>query len=198
MIKTGSTKNLKDALTPSSYTILKEEMADGHFVRDFSEFEKNIIYNLRLKNVEALQKLPDVSEGLENLLKKAAYSCNKIDDLIKIIISKRYTETRIRRILLYSLLDITKKEMDMSKRTTPYVRVLGFNNSGKELLSKIKLNNPNLKIVTSVKKFMDENTNRNLNLMLKKDILATNVYTIGYLRDSIANMDYTKKIVDKS
>ena len=197
MIKTGDTRDLKDALTPSSYTILKEELSNGHFVRDFSEFEKIIMYNLRFKNEETIQKLADVSEGLENLLKKAAFSCNNIDEFINMVLSKRYTETRIRRILLYSLLDITKKEMEISKRTTPYVRVLGFNNSGKELLSKIKMNNPNLKIVTSVKKFKDENNNRNLNVLLKKDIFATNVYTLGYLKDSYANLDYTKKIINK-
>ena len=197
MIKTGNTRDLKDALTPSSYTILKEELSNGHFVRDFSEFEKIIMYNLRFKNEETIQKLADVSEGLENLLKKAAFSCNNIDEFIYMVLSKRYTETRIRRILLYSLLDITKKEMEISKRTTPYVRVLGFNNSGKELLSKIKMNNPNLKIVTSVKKFKDENNNRNLNVLLKKDIFATNVYTLGYLKDSYANLDYTKKIINK-
>ena len=39
MLKTGNTANLKDALTPSSYTILKEEINKGHFVRDFSKFE---------------------------------------------------------------------------------------------------------------------------------------------------------------
>lgn len=197
MIKTGSTKNLKDALTPSSYTILKEEINQGHFIRDFSEFEKTIIYNLRLKDIEDIKKLPDVSEGLENLLKKAAFSCNTIDDFVNIVTSKRYTQTRIKRILLYSLLNITQKEMDVSKKITPYVRVLGFNDKGKQLLSKIKGNNPNLKVITSVKKFIDENTNKNLQMMLNKDILATNVYTLGYCQDSYGNLDFSKKIIIK-
>lgn len=87
--------------------------------------------------------------------------------------------------------------MDISKKVTPYVRVLGFSQNGKELLSRISKNNPNLKIITSVKKFMDENINRNLNMMIEKDIFATNVYTLGYQADSLANLDFTKKIIAK-
>ena len=197
MIKTGNTRNLKDALTPSSYTILKDEINNGHFVPDFSEFEKIIMYNLRKKDIEEIKKFPDVSEGLENSIKKAALSCNTIDEFINIVISKRYTETRIKRILLYSLLDITKKEMEISKKVNPYVRVLGFNSNGKKLLSQISSANPDLKVITSVKKFMDENNNKNLQMMLNKDILATNIYTLGYLKDSYSNLDFTKKIITK-
>ena len=87
--------------------------------------------------------------------------------------------------------------MDISKKVTPYVRVLGFSKNGKELLSRISKNNPNLKIITSVKKFMDENINRNLNMMIQKDIFATNVYTLGYQADGLANLDFTKKIINK-
>ena len=197
MIKVGNTRNLKTALTPSSYTILKEEFSKGHFVRDFSQFESLIIYNLRNSSLEDIKKLPDVSEGLENLIKKAANSTNNIYELIDKITSKRYTETRIKRILLYSLLGITQKQIDISKKTNPYVRILGFSKNGKELLSRITKNNPNLKIVTSVKKFLDENTSKNLTMMLEKDILATNIYTLGFEADSLANLDFTKKIIDK-
>jgi len=87
--------------------------------------------------------------------------------------------------------------MEISKKTNSYVRVLGFSKNGKELLSRISKKNPNLKIITSVKKFMDENINRNLNMMIEKDILATNVYTLGYEAESLANLDFTKKIIEK-
>ena len=128
--------------------------------------------------------MADVSEGLENLLKKAALSCNSLYEFINIVLSKRYTETRIKRITLYSLLNITKREMAISKKITPYVRILGFNSKGKTLLSKISNSNPNLKIITSVKKFIDSNTNKNLKMLLDKDILATNIYTLCYKKSS--------------
>ena len=197
MLKTGNTANLKDALTPSSYTILKEEINKGHFVRDFSKFEKIALYNLRLMSLEEIKKLPDVSEGLENLIKKAALSCNTVDDFVNIVCSKRYTKTRIRRILLYALLGISKKDIDISKKVVPYVRVLGFNDKGKNLVSKIKHKNPSAKIVTSVKKFVDSNGNKNLQVLMNKDIFATNVYTLGFESDSWGNLDFSRKIVVK-
>ena len=42
---------------------------------------------------------------------------------------------------------------------------------------------------------MDEVANKNLKEMLQKDILATNIYTIGYEMDSWSNLDYTHKLV---
>ena len=85
--------------------------------------------------------------------------------------------------------------MALSKKVNPYVRVLGLNNRGKFLISEIAKANPKLEIITSVKRFLDNSTNKNLKLLLDKDIFATNVYTIGYTFDSCSNLDFTKKIV---
>ena len=85
--------------------------------------------------------------------------------------------------------------MQISKKTLPYARVLGFNNNGKKLISKISENNPNIEIITSLKKFIDSNKNKNLQTLIEKDIYATNIYTLGFSNDSWANLDFTKKIV---
>ena len=195
IIKNGGFDISSRLLPAPSYSILIKNMKQGHIVPDLSAFEKEIIYNLRKMDIAEIAQLPDVSEGLEFSIKKAANSCNTITEFLNIIKSKRYTMTRIQRILLYSLLGITKKDMDMSKKVTPYIRVLGLNNRGKFLISEIAKANPKLEIITSVKRFMDGNSNKNLKLMLDKDIWATNVYTLGYELDSWNNLDFTKKIV---
>ena len=194
LIKKNKMKDVKTFMTPSSYTILVDELKKGHFVYDIAQFENIMIYNLRRMSVEQIANLPDVSEGLENLLKKAANSCNTIAEFVNIVNSKRYTQTRIMRILLYALLNITKKDMAISKKYNPYIRVLGCNEKGKQMLSEIAKANPKATIVTSVKRFMDNNLNKNFNIMMNKDIDATNIYTLGYARDSWSNLDYTKKI----
>ena len=194
LLLNGNTKDIKRFMTPSSYTILMEEIEKGHFVKDIRIFENIMIYNLRNMSVEEIANLPDVSEGLENSIKKAANSCNTINEFINAVITKRYTATRIKRILLYSLLHITKRDMAVSKKTLPYIRVLGANEKGKNLISRISRANPKLKIVTSVKKFVDSNSDKNLKLLLEKDINSTNIYTLGYERDSWGNLDFTKKI----
>lgn len=197
MIKNNSFEIIRKLVPNSSYSILVQNIQSGHVVPDLSVFEKEIIYNLRKMHISEIVELPDVSEGLEYSIKNAANSCSNLYDFFNIIKSKRYTQTRIQRILLYSLLGITKKDIAMSKRTQPYVRILGFNQRGQFLLSKIAKNNPRLQIITSVKKFVDTNSNKNLKSMLDKDIFATNVYTIGYEYDSWSNLDYTKKLIKR-
>ena len=65
---------------------------------------------------------------------------------------------------------------------------------GKELISEMMKLNPKLNLVTSVKKYIDTVANKNLKEMLEKDIMATNIYTLGYYSDSYSNLDYTNKI----
>ena len=186
---------LSKVIPQGSFSLINENIKNGHIVPDLSVFEKEIIYNLRKMSIKDISNLPDVNEGLEYSIKKAVNSCNTIDELLSNIKSKRYTITRLQRILLYSLLEITKDDMDISKKITPYIRILGFNNNGKYLLSKIAKENPNLEIITSVKKFLDSSNNYYSKKLLKKDILATNIYTLGYAKNSNGNLDYTHKII---
>lgn len=195
IIKNNGFDILRNLIPAPSYSILVDGLKQGHIVPDLSSFEKEIIYNLRKMDVSEIVNLPDVSEGLEFAIKNAANSCNTLNEFLNIISSKRYTNTRIQRILLYSLLGITKKDMDLSKKVIPYIRVLATNKRGKFLISKILKANPKLEIVTSVKRYLDSNPSKNYQLMLDKDIWATNVYTLGYENDSWNNLDFTKKII---
>ena len=146
-------------------------------------------------SIEQIANLPDVAEGLEYAIKKAVSNTNSIEELIDSVKSKRYTQTRIQRILLYALLGIDKQIMETSKKITPYIRVLGFTQRGKALLSEMKKNNPKLKIITSVKKFEDEENNKQLKLLLNIDKYATDVYTEAYKEESKANLDYTNNLI---
>lgn len=179
----------------NAYHLLKEDFKKGNYVIDLSKYEKEILYTIRKISTLEISKYPDVSEGLEYALKNAANSCNNLYDLINIVKSKRYTQTRIQRILIHILLNITEKDIQISKKITPYIRVLGFNEKGRSLISEISKRNPKLPIITSVKKFVDSSPNKNLIEMLEKDIFATNVYTLGYEYDSWANLDYTNKLI---
>ena len=183
-------------LMPSnSYKILYNSIKKGHYVKDITAFEKEILYSLRRMYTDEIAELPDVVEGLENSIQDAADSCNTLAEFMNIVKSKRYTSTRIHRILLYALLGITKEDMKASYKINPYVRILGMNNKGKELLSHISKSNPKLNVITSVKKFMDSNPNKDLQNMLNIDINATNIYTLGYEKDSWANLDYTHNMI---
>ncbi|MCF0125415.1 MAG: nucleotidyltransferase [Clostridia bacterium] len=196
IIKNNNFDVLPKLLPETSLSILLKNIKEGRAVPDLSVFEKQIIYNLRKMTIAEIAELADVSEGLENLLKNSANSCNNLFDLLDSIKSKRYTLTRLQRIMLYLLLGITKKDISISKKTTPYVRVLGFNERGKFLLSEISKANPKLEVITSVKRFVDKNSNKNLKTILDKDLWATDVYTLGYDHKISGNLDFTNKIVD--
>ena len=167
----------------------------GQLISGIGHYSNQIIYNLRKMSLDEIANLPDVSEGLENVIKLASMRTSNVYEAISLIKSKRYTQSRIQRIMLYSLLGITKKDIELSKKVTPYIRVLGFTKRGKRLISAISDANPKLNIIISVKKFVDSNNNKNLRTLLEKDIFATNVYTTAYEKEGFGNLDYTQKII---
>lgn len=160
LLQDGEYANLRKVIPRSSYTIIGQESRKGGMVLSLAKYEKEIIYALRKMTVEEIADLPDVSEGLQFAIKNAANEANNLKDLISNIKSKRYTQTRIQRILLYALLGIDKKLMENSRKVVPYVRVLGFTQKGKSLLSEISRRNPKLNIITSLKKYMNQNQNK--------------------------------------
>ena len=195
MITRREYEEIRKVMPKFSYNILANNVNQGKYVIDLSIFQKEILYTLRKMSVSEISELPDVSEGLENAIKNASDSCNSLVDLISIVKSKRYTQTRIQRILVYALLGITKKDMEISKKVNPYIRILGVSNRGKTLISEITRLGNNVPVITSVKKFMTESKNKNLKRLLQIDINATDIYTLGYQKDAYANLDYTHKII---
>ncbi len=93
-----------------------------------------IIANLLKMSADEISKIPDVSEGLENKIKKEALNAKSFGNLCDSIKSKRYAHSRIRRILLHSYLGITREDM----KAPQYIRILDFNERGREVLNKAK------------------------------------------------------------
>ena len=199
LLKNEEFSEIRKVVPKSTYQILEKETELGNVVLDLSRYEKEIIYNLRRMTISEIAELPDVNEGLEHSLKNAANYSNDITNLINIVKTKRYTVTRIQRILICALLGITKRDVGMAKKTEPYIRVLGFNEKGKELISRINKQNPKATVITSVKKFQDKNNNNKNSKIYKRlldiDIFSTNVYTMACKSESLANLDYTKNMV---
>ena len=195
MMKQKQYADLRKVVPNSTYQILGQQVKKGEIILNLSKYEKEIIYTLRKMTTAQIADLPDVSEGLEHTIKNAAANCNNLADLISAIKSKRYTQTRVQRILVYALLGIDKRMMETSKKIAPYVRILGFNPKGRMLISEIVNRNPKINMITSVKKFIDQNKNKQLAEMLNVDIFATDVYTLGYEYESKANLDFTNNMI---
>ena len=150
-------------------------------------------YQLRIRTIdnEKLTDIPDVPENMLSNLKKVACSTNSLDELITTLKNKSITQARIQRILLYILLGITKSDMELSKRITPYVRVLGMSENGKKILSDLP---KDVNVITSVKTFEKNCDDSDFLRMLEIDKKATDIYTLAYSKNSVANLDYTMRI----
>ena len=182
---------IKSVMPKSAYEILINNIKNGTYNIDLNNYAKIIIYKLRTMSLKQISNLPDVNEGIENLIKSSADKTNNISELIKLVKSKRYTQTRIQRILIYALLNITKQDMKISKKTSPYIRVLGCTKKGQKLLKEI----PQNRLITSLKKYEQNKLNKNITRMLEIDKSATNIYTIPYTGNSTANSDYTNRFI---
>lgn len=100
-----------------------------------TKLEGFMLYRLRTMTQRQIAQLPEVSEGLENRIFQAVRTACSIEEVINRTKTKRYTYARIRRILNYALLGITKQDYSMPVQ---YIRILGFNERGREILKSAK------------------------------------------------------------
>ena len=144
---TAIRKAVKDNLDISKTTPIK--INDPIFNEDLYPYIRNILFT---HSSEQLSKIFLVSEGIENLLKDNAIKYDNYEDFINNSISRRYTKSRIQRILLQIANNITKNEVSALPDNN-YIRVLGFNNKGQELLKSLK---EDVNIVTQFKNIPEE------------------------------------------
>jgi predicted nucleotidyltransferase len=97
--------------------------------------ERAILSKLRTMTDEEFAALPGGSEGLWRKLMHASRECATVEEIATAVKSKRYTRTRIDRMILCAFLGITADDM---ASPAPYARVLGFTDSGRVLLKKAR------------------------------------------------------------
>ncbi len=109
------------------------------------KMETAILAKLRTMSKSDFEKLPNSTNGMENRIYKAVRTATALPQLMLMIKSKNFTMARIRRLILCAFLGITKSDL---KNMPAYIRVLGMNAKGKEILSASK--ECNLPIDTSL------------------------------------------------
>ena len=125
-IKEGRLKKVKKNLPEYSYADLTE------FPEDFDKITISALYRASLKE---LSELPDCTEGLEHRIKALIKSDCSVDDLVRKISTKRYTESRIRRIFIANLLGIKKDFQNECLKEPLYAKVLAINSLNKDIIS---------------------------------------------------------------
>lgn len=136
---------------------------------------------------EALAQVYHMGEGLENKLKKEIVTAGSLDELVSSVVSKRYTEAAVRRLLTYVLLGI--REYEPAKAI--YGRVLAATDKGRQLLNSLKKQDEHIPIITNINK--DELDNDCVQACLKYDVLASDMYNLIHDRDLYAFSDKVKR-----
>lgn len=111
------------------------EAAQGCFsgaaLHTLSQGEQAILYRLRTMSDAEFEALPYGSEGLWRKLMKAARSEASLEDILTATKSKRYTRTRLDRMVMCAFLGLTRDDLT---EPVPYTRVLAFNEKGRRVL----------------------------------------------------------------
>lgn len=99
--------------------------------------ERAVLACLRKMTAEDWAKLPDAGagEGLPQRLERAGRQCRSLDDFFTLAKTRRYAMARLRRMALWAFLGLTAADVPAEP---PYLRVLGFNARGREVLKQMK------------------------------------------------------------
>lgn len=168
-----------------SFEILKEEALAGK-VSDLTRLEKTILAVLRSGTKEDYKALPDISEGIENRLFGAARMSSDFDGLMEYTATKRYTNARLRRLILAAFLKERKNDIP---DTVPYIRVLGCNKTGADILQNAR-NSSKLPIIMRSTSLKEDSC-------FKFEERATDIYSLSLFDPSPCGEEYTNGIIIK-
>lgn len=150
-----------------------------------------IIQKVLQTSAEELNAIFGAEEGLGNIMKRRVRCWKSYEDIVDDLKSKRYTRTRIERVLVHTLLGIKRADILSASK---YIRVLAFDEKGSKYLNQIKKSQKcHLPIITNINK--DRDAFSEARGTLEKDILAADLYNLACGRDLYEYSEYVKKPV---
>ncbi len=171
---------------------LPQEITNLYKEADFSDIariETAILAFLRTKEQNSLKNLPDLSEGVENKLISQIKLANSLEDLYNGMKVKRYTMSRIRRLVLSAFLGL---DNSMFLKTPPYLRVLGFNSTGEEIIRKAVKNS---KIPVIMRANEIDNLNYDAKKVFDAENRATDLYALSLTKSIECSLEYTRPLI---
>ena len=141
---------------------LVDEIMSNHLASNEDIFTtlKTIILT---KSLSELREIYMMTEGLEYRLKDKIKTSHSYSDFISQVKTKRYTWTRLSRLTIAILMNITNEIME-EHRLNNCVRVLGMNKTGQAHLKSLD----DVEVITNV--------NKNNRSLVSHEVTATEVY----------------------
>ncbi len=154
-------------------------------------------YRLHLLEQEGYADFSDCNSQLSAKIRKHLPNYLNFTQFCERLKSKELTHTRISRVLMHILLDIRKNDTDsaFAQKNAPYLRVLGFRERAKPLLTAIKKNASAPMITKPADAFRQ--LSQNSYNMFQKDLFASDIYCQLMLQHSKALPvnDFCQKLI---
>lgn len=181
---------VKDYLPEASYMHLTSFYNNYQKFNYLSNYNSIIQYMLRTVEINYLREIMDMEIGLENRILNLSKEFYDIELLVEAVKTKRYPSTRIKRIMIHLLNDLKEETVKkIYNNPIEYVRVLGSNKKGLEILNHIK-SNTNLSIITKFADYEKINNDK-IKEMLNYEKKATDIYFLGIENNKpLLKMDY--------
>ncbi|MBQ0138937.1 MAG: nucleotidyltransferase [Kurthia sp.] len=165
LFETHNLASIEGFMPPASFEILKEH-------KNYANWENLyplLRYTLLRTIPQQLTAYVDITEGIEFLFHKAAKQAETFAQFMQIVKSKRYTWTRIQRMLTHIFMGYTKQQQQEVSMPS-YIRILGMTSDGQKYLSENK-KKLKLPLISRVGKTTDP--------LLALDIRATDLYMLA-------------------
>lgn len=194
-ISRGQWETFKSAMPQSSYELLYPSAGSLQKHVQYEDLSCFLAYRLLFSTPLDLQNIMGINEGMENRILTAFKTSQKINEMTLAIKSKRFTQTAVQRMLINTVLQITKQDFYafQDHGGPQYIRILGFKKSSSHLLSKLK-NKASLPLVMNVKKDYQSLTPLGKK-MLDIEIRSTNIYASLEASKNNYNLDFTHPLV---
>ena len=184
--------NIDHVIPNFTFDILLSNIDAGFAPISNKNFEKSILTILRRSNLDDIKNVFDVAEGLENKIFRCSIKVNTLPELYDCIKSKRYTLTRLQRILTHVLLNIDKTiSFIVIKTAVPGMPVYWLLTQRAGGILRVLKNSSSIPIISNLKHYRPQN--EAARKMLDIDIRATNIYSLAF-KNKIpvkAPLDYT-------
>ncbi|SHH39325.1 nucleotidyltransferase [Thermosipho atlanticus] len=202
--------NFSATLPTINLKILTNEFENGRGPVFLESLESFVIPYLRTLTREKIEKIYGFKEGLDIRFLKAASNAGSIQEFLDLVKTKRFTYSRIRRLILYTLFNMKKEFVELSNTYGPqYLRILGFTKKGQKFLSNIKkhVEIPIISTASLYKKILNKimnDTEKEWKVIpelylwqFEIDILASNIYAFFYPNKSQrkSGMDFRNPII---
>ncbi len=185
MILSNKLSDAKKYMPEKSFEILYSEFENGK-ISDIKALEKPILTALRTTRPSELKQLPDISEGIENRLFSAARMSSSLPQLFDYAATKRYTNARLRRLVLSAFL---KAKADDIPDHIPYIRVLGCNAVGAEILKSARE-------TTKIPLIM-RSTSLKDNAVFEFETRASDIYSLSQVVPDPCGSEFTNGVIVK-